>query len=225
MNTFKNKDVDLRSYYTLFLEIGLIFTLTLFLIATKIDIRASAQELNIVETQESIVMEDVINTKQEVKPPSIPRPAVPVAVPNDEIIGEEIININAEINFDEELEIPPPPQEEVEKEEVLDNDFFVVVEHMPQLIGGLETLHEHIRYPKKAAKARIEGLVMVQFIITEEGEVENPQVIRGIGGGCDEEALRVIEEFAKFKPGRQRGVPVRVQYTIPVRFKLKDLST
>ena len=99
----------------------------------------------------------------------------------------------------------------------------MVVEQMPELMGGLESLHQHIEYPEKARQAGIEGLVMVQFIINKHGEVENPQVIRGIGGGCDEEALRVVKEYAEFTPGKQRGEPVRVQYTLPIRFKLQDV--
>ena len=72
-----------------------------------------------------------------------------------------------------------------------------------------------------ARKAGIEGTVNIQFIVNENGEVEDPRVIRGIGGGCDEEALRVIKN-AQFEPGRQRGKPVRVQYSVPIRFQLQN---
>ncbi|MCC5915321.1 MAG: TonB family protein [Balneolaceae bacterium] len=98
-------------------------------------------------------------------------------------------------------------------------DYFVVVEDMPELIGGLQTLQQKIRYPEMARRAGIEGRVYVQFIVNEEGQVENPQIIRGIGGGADEEALRVVSE-AEFRPGMQRGRPVRVQYSIPILFRL-----
>ena len=70
-----------------------------------------------------------------------------------------------------------------------------------------------------AARAGIEGRVTIQFIVNESGDVENPRVISGIGGGCDEEALKVISE-AKFEPGIQRGRPARVQYSIPIVFRL-----
>lgn len=224
MKTLKNQKADLKTYYTLFLETGLIITLTFFLVATKIEFKATAPEIEFKDTQEAVVMEEIVNTKQEVKPPSIPRPPVPVAVPNDEVISDEIINIDAEINFEEALEIPPPPKKEAEEEvETPENDFFVVVEHMPVLIGGLENLQSKIQYPKKAQKAGIEGRVIVQFIITETGEIEDPVVVRGIGGGCDEEAVRVLKEYAKFKPGLQRGVPVRVRFTVPIVFKLMDV--
>ena len=99
------------------------------------------------------------------------------------------------------------------------DDFFVVVEEMPELIGGLASIQEQIRYPEMARRAGIEGRVFVQFIVDENGNVVDPQIIRGIGGGADEEALRVVSQ-AEFKPGMQRGRPVSVQYSLPISFRL-----
>lgn len=107
---------------------------------------------------------------------------------------------------------PPPPPSDKE-------DYFVAVEEMPELKGGLASLMKEINYPEMARKAGIEGKVIVQFIVNEQGEVEDPQIIRGIGGGCDEEALRVLKQ-AEFEPGVQRGEPVRVQYSLPITFQL-----
>jgi periplasmic protein TonB len=97
----------------------------------------------------------------------------------------------------------------------------VVVEQMPELIGGLAELQSRIRYPEMARRAGIEGRVYVQFIVNERGEVEDPRVIRGIGGGCDEEAIRAVQQ-AQFRPGMQRGRPVRVQYSLPIVFRLQN---
>ena len=102
-------------------------------------------------------------------------------------------------------------------------DYFVVVEEMPELIGGLASIQQNIQYPEMARRAGIEGRVYVQFIVNEQGDVENPRVIRGIGGGADEEALKAVRQ-AKFKPGIQRGQPVRVQYSLPVVFRLQQPS-
>jgi TonB family protein len=112
--------------------------------------------------------------------------------------------------------VPPPssPTQISDKE-----DFYVVVEEMPQLIGGLEEIKKSIRYPAEARKKGIEGRVYVQFVVTEDGNVEDAKVIRGIGAGADEEALRVVRQ-AKFEPGYQRGEPVRVQYSLPIFFQL-----
>ena len=90
---------------------------------------------------------------------------------------------------------------------------------MPSLKGGLSDLQKKVRYPEMARRAGIEGRVTVQFIVGIDGSIENPRVIRGIGGGCDEEAIRVVQS-AKFTPGMQRGRPVRVQYSLPIVFRL-----
>ncbi len=100
-------------------------------------------------------------------------------------------------------------------------DYFVVVEEMPKLKGGMKALQAKVEYPEMARRAGIEGRVTVQFIVNEQGDVENAQVVRGIGGGCDEQALKVIEQ-AQFTPGYQRGRPVRVQYALSINFKLED---
>lgn len=94
----------------------------------------------------------------------------------------------------------------------------VAAEQMPELIDGLAALQAKVKYPEMARKANIEGRVIVQFIVDQNGNVIEPKVIRGIGGGADEEALRVIK-LAKFKPGRQRGKPVPVQYSLPILFR------
>ncbi len=117
-------------------------------------------------------------------------------------------------------EHPSPPSTDAESEQ---DDFFVVVEDMPILKGGLMSIAKEIRYPEEARNQGIQGRVYVQFIVNEQGEVEDPQIIRGIGGGADEEALRVVKQ-AKFKPGLQRGVPVRVQYSLPIVFRLQGSS-
>lgn len=212
----KNPNADLRKYYTVFLELGLIATLVIFIVAAKVTLAPSQKDLNLTDEQETVQIEDVIQTKQIEKPPPPPRPPVPVEVPNDEIIEDEIININAELDLDEALDLPPPPPEEEEEVE----DFFVAVEEMPELLGSLQDLQGKADYPDMARKAGVEGMVVVQFIVNEQGRVENPVVVRGIGAGCDEEALRVVKQ-AQFKPGKQRGKPVRVQYSVPIIFRLK----
>ena len=98
-------------------------------------------------------------------------------------------------------------------------EVFMIVEDMPELIGGIASIHESIKYPVIAKKRGIEGRVFIQFIVNTEGAVENPVVVRGIGGGCDEEAIRAVKE-ARFKPGRQRGKIVPVKMSLPITFKL-----
>jgi protein TonB len=85
----------------------------------------------------------------------------------------------------------------------------------------LRFLSENLRYPSMALETKIEGLVVVQFIIDEKGQISAPSILRGIGGGCDEEAIRVVKRMPAWKPGKQRNRPVKVRYNLPVRFQLR----
>lgn len=101
---------------------------------------------------------------------------------------------------------------------------YQIVEQMPQYTGGeqamMKYVAENIKYPQAAKDKNISGRVFVGFVIEKDGSVSNVKVVRGIGGGCDEEAARVIKEMPKWKPGMQKGKPVRVSYQIPIYFKL-----
>ncbi len=116
--------------------------------------------------------------------------------------------------------MPMPSEPEDEPTRVRDDDVFVVVEQMPQLIGGLASIQRQIRYPEAARVARLQGRVILQFIVDEEGDVQDVNVVRGVGGGLDEEAVRVVEQ-ARFRPGMQRGEAVKVKLSLPVTFKLQ----
>ncbi len=98
---------------------------------------------------------------------------------------------------------------------------FVVVEQMPELIGGQAGLQQRLEYPEVAIRAGIEGRVTVQFVVDKLGNVDSARVIKGIGGGCDEEALRLVNT-AEFKPGTQRGTPTCTRMSLPVLFKLPN---
>ena len=213
----KVREVDLRLSYNLHLQIGFIVSIAIFLILFKVNMPTKVPSPILIEEQEEIFIEEVIQTKQIETPPP-PRPPVPVEVPNDEILEDEIIDLDTELDLDGPLDLPPPTPP---KSEETQDDFFVVVEQMPQLIGGVASLQKKVRYPEMARRAAIEGRVTIQFIVNEQGKVENPRVIRGIGGGCDEEALKAVMT-ARFKPGMQRGRPVRVQYSLPIVFRFAD---
>jgi len=214
----KKPDADLRNYHTVFLEIGLLITLVILIVAVRLDLTSQGPAEVVLDEQEVVEMEEIIQTRQIETPPPPPKQPVPVEVPNDEIIEDVDIDIGGDLDLGGSLDMPPPPPPAEEEEE---EDFFVVVEEMPELIGGLGELQGKIRYPEMARRAGIEGRVFIQFIVNEQGQVENPRVMRGIGGGADEEALRVVSQ-AQFKPGMQRGRPVRVQYSLPIFFRLQN---
>jgi len=212
----KKPEADLRNFYTLFNQAGLIVALLICIGAVRMNLYSAPPTPPPIAEQEEIVMEEIIQTKQIETPPPPPRPPVPVEVPDDEIIEDELIELDAELDLGDVFELPPPPPPKEDEEQ-----FFIVVEQMPQLIGGLKKLQSQVYYPEMARRAGIEGRVTVQFIVNERGQVENPRVIRGIGGGCDEVALEAVSK-AKFVPGLQRGRPVKVQYSLPIVFRLSN---
>lgn len=217
INERKSAKADLRRSYNITLQFGLIVALLFIIGLVRINLYSEPPTAIAIDEQEEVVMEDVIQTKQIETPPPPPRPPVPVEVPNDEIIEDDVVDLDLEFDLDGPMDLPPPPPPADDDEE----DFFIVVENMPVLKGGLGDLQRRVKYPEMARRAGIEGRVTVQFIVNENGDVENPRVIRGIGGGCDEAALEAVKQ-AKFTPGMQRGRPVRVQYSLPILFQLKN---
>ena len=121
------------------------------------------------------------------------------------------------------LKVPAPEVHyvHVADDEEIEDEVFVVVENPPVLIGGIASVQKRIQYPELARNAGIEGRVVIQFVVTSTGEIANPKVVRGIGGGCDEAALEALK-YAKFQPGMQRGRPVNVSYSLPIPFSLKS---
>ena len=101
----------------------------------------------------------------------------------------------------------------------------MVVESMPEFPGGEAALYkflgENIKYPQMAKESGIQGRVFVTFVVERNGSVTDVRVLRGIGGGCDEEAVRVVQNMPSWTPGKQRGKAVRVQYNLPVKFTLQ----
>ena len=197
----------------------MILTLALLIVAFRLDMRANSDfDVSLAE-QEVVQMEEIQQTQQIEKPPPPPRPPVPVEVPNDEILEDDELELDVSLDLDAAVDLPPPPPP-AEEEEEPEPEIFVIVEQMPDLIGGLGELQKKIRYPEIAKKAGVEGRVIVQFVVNEQGMVENPVVVRGIGAGCDEEAIRAVQD-ARFTPGKQRGKAVKVKMSLPITFKLK----
>ncbi len=101
---------------------------------------------------------------------------------------------------------------------------YMEVDEMPKPKGGMngwnEYLAKNMRYPKAAREAKVEGTVIVAFIVLENGEVSTLEILRGIGGGCDEEVMRLVKESPKWTPGKKYGEIVKTRMRLPVRFKL-----
>ncbi len=215
----KEEKYDLRNRYPLYIEIGLVATLGILILAFRVDWSPKDDFEIVMPEQEQINMEEIQQTTQIEQPPPPPKPPVPVEVPNDEILEDEALDLDASLDLDAPVEAAPPPPPVEEEEEETEPEIFVIVEEMPELIGGLSSIQSKIRYPEIAKKAGVEGRVIVQFVVDENGGVQDPVVVRGIGAGCDEEAVRAVRQ-AQFTPGKQRGKAVKVKMSLPITFRL-----
>lgn len=106
----------------------------------------------------------------------------------------------------------------------IDDEVFTVVEVQPEFSGGDEArilyLKNNIQYPLEARKSGIQGTVFLTFVVETDGTITDVRILRRIGGGCDEEAVRVVKMMPKWKPGTQKGKPVRVQFNMQIKFTL-----
>lgn len=119
--------------------------------------------------------------------------------------------------------LTPEPMR-ISEEAQQSDDVFVIVEEMPSFPGGQDAMMKYIganfKYPQEAIDNGIQGTVFVTFVVERDGSITGVKTLRGIGSGCDEEAVRVVQSMPKWTPGKQRGKEVRVQYNLPIRFKL-----
>lgn len=198
----------------------------------------------VVVTRETAITESI--TLAEPPPIDKSTPPPPPVIPPPPV-QQTIKFTPPKVVKDEEVVEPPPTQDEVkevqvstvtqEGEDIVDipedpivgdpdeGKIFQFVEEPPSFPGGedklMEYLSKNIKYPTIAKENNIQGRVYVTFVVDKDGKVTGAKVLRGIGGGCDEEALRVVKNMPEWKPGRQNGRSVLVQYNLPVVFNLK----
>lgn len=214
----------LREQYIVHLEVGLVLSLALLIVAFHVDLSTSQDFQVQMEEQETVDMRQIQQTQQEEQPPPPPRPPVPVEVPNDQVVEQEDVNFDASLDMDQALDTdvgPPSEAEEETEEEEEEEEIFVVVEEQPELIGGMKALQEAVEYPEFARKAGLEGRVIVRFVVDENGNVTNPTVTSGVHELLNKAAIEAVKD-QKFKPGMQRGKPVKVRMSLPVTFRLED---
>lgn len=217
----KERDLRLRP---LFLNVGMAVSILLAIIAINWKSYDSGDIVDLGEIQGDL--NEIIEIPISSQPPPPPPPKQEVfkiaEVKDTEIIEDIKINLDVEVTENEVVEVVDytPPEEE----EVVD-EIFVVVEQEPTPKGGIGEFYAYLagelRYPPTALRLGISGAVYVQFVIEKDGSITNVQLAKGIGAGCDEEAIRVIQNAPAWNPGKQRGVPVRVKKIIPVRFILE----
>lgn len=242
----KYPEVDTFSLSGTFLNYGLLAAVILMLLAfgwtqyeQVIDVSAYLGDLD-----EEIEMETP-RTAEPPPPPPPPPPPVIQEIPNDVSVEETVTFESQDIQEEDEVDAPPPvenkpppppppppPPKEVEDE------IFKVVEDNPAFPGCedirdkvekkkcaeekmLQFIYGNIKYPAIARENGVEGMVVVSFVVEKDGSITGATVLRDIGAGCGQEALRVVNQMPKWEPGKQRGRPVRVQFNLPVRFKLE----
>ena len=226
MEEKKSPKANLENKKLMFMQIGMIISLLIAWLAfehksydkREIDPSLLNREVVIDEEMVEITKQD----EQKPQPVEVPKQTTQLEIVQDDVETEDL-NINAEVEQNEVLEEYVAP--EVVEEEVVEQEIFKIVEEMPAFPGGeaklMEYVAKNVKYPQIARETGVQGRVYVNFVVEPDGSVSNVSVLRGIGGGCDEEAIRVVKSMPKWKPGKQRGKAVRVSYMLPVNFKLQ----
>lgn len=228
MEVKKLPKADLENKRNIFLLLGLVIALGLILAAFEYKTSPrKADSLGQVQMQE--IEEEIIpiTREQQVQPPPPPPPAVVevLNIVDDEVEIEDELQIeDTEVTEDMIIDVAPVVQTKKEVEEE-DTQVFFIVEDMPEFPGGELALRQFIansiKYPVIAQENGIQGRVYVTFVVDADGSVSDPRIARGVDPSLDKEALRVVSMLPKWKPGQQRGKPVRVSYTVPINFQLQ----
>jgi len=227
MELKKTPKADLESRRNIFVLIGLVISLGIVL--TAFNLNDTVKSADTLGTLAADAIEDEVipvTRQEEVKPPPPPPPPKVVEV---------LTIIDDDVELDEEFEfesteaddktlinaVPVIKEEETEEE----SEVFIIVEDMPEFPGGELALRKwigsNIKYPVIAAENGIQGKVYVTFVVDKDGSISNARIARGVDPSLDQEALRVVNQLPKWKPGKQRGKPVRVSYTVPINFQLQ----
>ena len=227
MELKKSHKADLERKRLLFLEIGFIVVLGITFIAFEWTNRPSqAAELQI-SSEDFGVEEQIPITRQQQEPVPPPQTQVVVElniVDNDVKLDDqlELADQSADDNMSMEIVAYAPADDGEEVEE----EVFIIVEDMPTFQGGDQNafrtwIQQNLRYPEIAQENGISGKVYVQFAVNSKGEVVDVKVVRGVDPALDKEAIRVVSSSPKWGPGKQRGKPVKVQFTFPIVFVLQ----
>jgi protein TonB len=223
MEAKKTEKADLTNKSMFFFSIGLFVTMG---VTVAIFENKTYDEQVEVITRNTDVAEEVMDVpvtdQPPPPPPQVQQPQV-VEVPDEEEIEEEIqVNLDVEVTEDTKVEHIEIKQEKEEEEDV--NQIFTIVEEQAQPVGGMSAFYKYVsekmKYPAQARRMQVEGRVFCEFVVNRDGTLQDVKVIRGIGAGCDEEAIRVIQSAPPWKPGKQRGKAVRSKFNLAIIFKL-----
>lgn len=219
MELKKNPEADIKRKSLTFFQIGLLVSLFVVLGAFKYTVYEIKRKVKITGKIEDLteVMENT--TQPNTPPPPPPTPTLEVTDDENEVDPNPLPPPD-----DPDKPIPPPaPPAPPAPEEPKGPEIFTIVEDMPEFPGGEDKLYDYLgknlKYPREAQNNEIEGMVIVQFVVDEEGNITSPKIVKSVGFGCDEEALRVVKSMPQWKPGKQRNKAVKVYYNLPIMFQ------
>lgn len=231
MEAKKTNKANLESKKALFLQVGLIVALSLTIYAFEYK-SYQENESFVMERQVVRPLDDIVLTIQEDTPP-LPPEKVPTTESTEFLIVDDDIIIKNEYKITN-LIVDGNIGATIKKIEIKDDDEkvhddentpFKIVEEEAEFPGGygklIEYLAKSIQYPQQALETGTKGGVMLTFVVEKDGSITDIKVIRDIGSGCGQEAIRVVKEMPKWKPAKQRGKVVRQQFVLPVSFDLK----
>lgn len=228
MEVKKSPKADLENKKSTWMLIGYVIVLAFMFVAfewTKRDIKIdTSQAIADVIFEEEII--PITEQPEQATPPPPEAPSIPetlTIVEDDADVEETTIASTEDVGQKVEIKYVPVAVEEEEPEE---QTIFEIVEEAPEFINGgmaglMQYLSKNIKYPTIAQENGTQGRVVVQFVVNRDGSIVDAKVMRGVDPYLDKEALRVINSMPKWKPGKQRGKPVRCRYTVPVMFRLR----
>ena len=228
MEIKKSPKANLEDKRLTFIFMGLIVALAILYTAFE----WTQREITVHEADnEDFLIEEEIQidqTFQEETPPPPPEPEeVPDVIEEIKIVEDDVETKDVEFTTEdtkEAVEIKQVVIEEEEEEEEIE-EVFLVVEEQPEFPGGMAKLmkyfSDNVRYPVVAAENGIQGRVICQFTVWRDGSIRDIVVVRGVDKSLDKEAVRLIENMPKWKPGKQRGKEVSCKFTVPVSFRLQ----
>jgi periplasmic protein TonB len=228
MTSKKNQKANLERNKSTFFLLGITISLSFALISFEWGTREMNHSAMFNLGDETFEIEEIPNTIQEepepITPPEVNIPEMieivdnTIELQNPSEFFSDLTSTNAEIP----MYVIKAPLNDAEK---VGEDFFEIVEDMPKFRGGevskfSQWVNEHIRYPKLAEEIGIQGKVFISFMVEPDGSVSTVTILRSVDKLLDEEAIRVVLSSPKWTPGKQRGVPVRVRFSISINYQL-----
>jgi protein TonB len=227
MEIKKSEKADLEKGKGTSILIGFVMALAVLFVSLEWTEREVEDNSDLYMARESTITEEMVpitlpEKKTVPPPPAAVSQADIIKIVDDDADIEEDIMVSTEdqvewVDLDEidYIEVEPEPEEE---------EIFMVVEESPEFPGGYEAylqyLKKNIKYPAICRENNIQGRVIISFVVNKDGKIVDAEVVKGVNPQLDKEALRVISTMPNWKPGKQRGKPVRVKYSSPVNFRL-----